>query len=48
MLLYTKCRGNYIGVTEDERERTISSKSHVRNSKMALNPRLNSYVHVAF
>ena len=37
MLLYTKCRGNHIGVAEDQRERTINSKSHVRNSEMALN-----------
>ena len=38
MLLCIKCRGNNIGETENLRERTSRSKSHIRNNKSALIP----------
>ena len=38
MLLCTKCRENYIGETENLRERTNNSKSHVRNTETPNNP----------
>ena len=38
MVFCTKCRVYYIGVIENQRERTINSKSHVRNGIISLNP----------